>query len=180
MAAALETASPSAVTPPRQRSTPPRNAAPHDDWTARVPGVFTGVLAVLAVMCAAAAISEAVFFRSQPLRELIDDVLVPAPANLGYAAFVGVLAASVARRKQIALAALFTYFGVQVVFDLGLLTFARADRPACSTGSAGRRGGSPARPALNLAISIGVADRAVAGARPSSTRRCSAPACGRR
>ena len=60
---------------------------------------------MLAVICAAAAISEAVFFRSQPLRELIDDVLVPAPANLGYAAFVGVLAASVSRRKQLALAA---------------------------------------------------------------------------
>jgi lysyl-tRNA synthetase class 2 len=91
------------------------------DWTERVPTIFSAVLATVAVICAAAAISAAVFSRSQPYREVIDDVLVPAPANLAYAAFIGVLAASVARRKRLALGVLVVYFALQVVFDLGLL-----------------------------------------------------------
>ncbi len=98
------------------------------DWTARVPTFFSAMLAALAVLCALAAISLAVFSRSQPFREVIDDVLVPAPANLGYAAFVGVLAASVARRKRLALGVLLTYFAVQVVADLGFLTLISTTR----------------------------------------------------
>lgn len=96
-------------------------------WTSRVPTVFSTGLTVLAVLCAIAAISEAAFMRSQPIREVIDNLLIPAPANLGYAAFVGVLAASVARRKRIALGALFIYFGLQVIADLGLLAVLSAN-----------------------------------------------------
>jgi lysyl-tRNA synthetase class 2 len=91
---------------------PPRRS----DWTARVPAVGSTILAVLAVVCAVAAISLAFLSRSQPIRDVI-----PAPANLGYAAFIGVLSASVARRKRIAWGVLITYFGLQVAFDIGLL-----------------------------------------------------------
>ncbi|HEY1485969.1 MAG TPA: bifunctional lysylphosphatidylglycerol synthetase/lysine--tRNA ligase LysX [Micromonosporaceae bacterium] len=99
---------PTGVAPGRSRS--------RLDWTARVPAVFGAVLAVLAVICAVAAISLAFFSRSQPIRDVI-----PAPANLGYAAFVGVLSASVTRRKRLAWGILITYFGLQVAFDIGLL-----------------------------------------------------------
>ncbi|HEY6596758.1 MAG TPA: lysine--tRNA ligase, partial [Asanoa sp.] len=97
-----------------------RPASPR--WTRHVPGFFARLLGLLAVLCAAAAISAALSVRSQPLRGFIDVVLVPAPANLGYAMFCAVLSAAVSRRKRIALVALFSYFGLQIVFDLGLLT----------------------------------------------------------
>jgi lysyl-tRNA synthetase class 2 len=122
-------------------------------WTLRVPTVFAGVLAALGVICAAAAVSLVFFTRSEPLREAINDVFVPAPANLGYAAFVGVLAASVARRKRIALAALFTFLGLQVVSDLGILTWIGATGRAF----AGLRRSPwwvPGATALNLAIAL--------------------------
>jgi lysyl-tRNA synthetase, class II len=97
-----------------------RPASPR--WTRHVPGFFARLLGLLAVLCAAAAISAALSVRSQPLRGFIDVVLVPAPANLGYAMFCAVLSAAVSRRKRIALVALFSYFGLQIAFDLGLLT----------------------------------------------------------
>jgi lysyl-tRNA synthetase class 2 len=90
-------------------------------WVARVPTVVSAVLAALAVLCALAAVSEVFFARSQPIREAIDDVLLPAPPNLGYAAVIGILAASVARRKRLALQLLYLYFGLQVAADLGIL-----------------------------------------------------------
>ncbi len=128
------------------------------DWTSRVPGFFAVGLAALAVLCALSAISLAVFARSQPFREAIDDVLVPAPANLAYAAFVGVLAASVSGRKRRALTVLFTYFGLQVVLDLGFLTLISTTR----LGAVGHVVENLRRPSwwipgatsLNLAISI--------------------------
>jgi lysyl-tRNA synthetase class 2 len=120
------------------------------DWTARVPPVFTAVLGTLAVLCALTAVSAAVFARSQPVREAIDDALIPAPANLGYAAFVGVLAAGVARRKRFVLGFLLAYFCLQVVADVGLLAL---------VGIAGRIPGLRRAPwwaapatAINLAI----------------------------
>ena len=83
--------------------------------------MFAIVLGVLTAVCAVAAVSEAAFARSEPVREAINDVLLPAPANLAYAAFVGILAVSVERRKRLAFKVLLIYFGIQVVADLGAL-----------------------------------------------------------
>src|SRR5215475_1434911 len=91
------------------------------DWTARVPTVFSVILGALSIVCALAAVSEAAFARSQPIREGINDVLLPAPPNLAYAAFVGILAASLARRKRLAYRVLLAYFAIQFVADLGVL-----------------------------------------------------------
>ena len=98
-----------------------RRSAQPAGWTARVPSVFAAVLGVLAALCAVAAVSEAAFARSQPIREGINDVFLPAPANLAYAAFVGILAVSVERRKRLAFKVLLIYFGIQIVSDLGAL-----------------------------------------------------------
>ncbi|MCW2642368.1 MAG: lysine--tRNA ligase [Dactylosporangium sp.] len=90
------------------------------DWRERVPPLFAGVLAVLAVLCAVAAVSAAFQHRAQWVRVAVDELLVPAPANLGYAAVVGVLAVAVAHRKRVAFWMLVVGFGLQVAADLAL------------------------------------------------------------
>jgi lysyl-tRNA synthetase class 2 len=82
--------------------------------------VLAGALTVLAVLCAVAAISAAFYHRTQWARVAVDEMLAPAPANLGYAAFVGVLAAGVARRKRVAFWMLVVGFSLQFVSDLAL------------------------------------------------------------
>jgi lysyl-tRNA synthetase class 2 len=89
-------------------------------WRERVPSVLAGALTVLAVLCAVAAISAAFYHRTQWARVAVDEMLAPAPANLGYAAFVGVLAAGVARRKRVAFWMLVVGFSLQFVSDLAL------------------------------------------------------------
>jgi lysyl-tRNA synthetase class 2 len=103
--------------------TDPRRPRPagRGGWQEKVPSVFSAVLTGLAVLCAFAAVSAAFYHRVQWARVTVDNLLLPAPANLGYAAFVGVLAAGVARRKRVAYWMLVIYFGLQLVIDLGLL-----------------------------------------------------------
>ena len=86
-------------------------------WRAKVPTVMSGVLGTLAVICAAAAVSQVFFHRMQHIRVVIDQLLLPAPANVAYAAFVGVLAVGVARRKRVAYWILVGYFVLQLAFD---------------------------------------------------------------
>ncbi len=92
-------------------------------WQARVPKIFAGVLTGLAIFCAATAVSAAFVSRTQWVRIAIDDLLVPAPPNLGYAAFVGVLAAGVANRKRVAYWMLMVYFGLQLLADLAVVVY---------------------------------------------------------
>jgi lysyl-tRNA synthetase class 2 len=87
-------------------------------WRARVPSVFAGILGVLAVLCAVSAVSLAFSVRAQPFRMTIDNLLLPAPANLAYAALVAVLAAAVSRRKRVGYVFLVIYFALQLVVDL--------------------------------------------------------------
>lgn len=86
-------------------------------WRARIPAISAGVLTANALLCAVAAISEAFEFRSQPIRHIIDVLLLPASANLGYAALIGVLAASLKRRKRVAYWFLVIFFGLQLCYD---------------------------------------------------------------
>jgi lysyl-tRNA synthetase class 2 len=104
---------------------PAQPARPHDSdpgggWRARVPGVFAVGLTVLAVLCAVAAVSAAFYHRTQWVRITVDELLAPAPANLGYAAFVGVLAAGIARRKRVAFWMLLVGFSLNFVSDVAL------------------------------------------------------------
>ncbi|NJC86035.1 bifunctional lysylphosphatidylglycerol synthetase/lysine--tRNA ligase LysX [Planosporangium mesophilum] len=89
-------------------------------WQDWVPRVFAAALTVLAALCAVAAVSGAFHHRVQWVRVAVDELLVPAPANLGYAAFVGVLAVAVAHRKRVAFWMLVVGFGLQAVADLAL------------------------------------------------------------
>jgi lysyl-tRNA synthetase class 2 len=90
-------------------------------WQDRVPPVLAGTLTVLAALCAIAAVSAAFHHRVQWVRVTVDELLVPAPANVGYAAFVGVLAIAVAHRKRVAFWMLVVGFGLQAAADLALL-----------------------------------------------------------
>lgn len=76
--------------------------ATESDWTARVPPIVVVTLVCIAALCALAAVGAAFRSGMQPVRELTDLVLFPAPANLGYAAFLMVLAGALGRRKRIA------------------------------------------------------------------------------
>jgi lysyl-tRNA synthetase class 2 len=90
-------------------------------WRERVPSVVAVALWALAVTCTIAAVSAATFHhRVQWVRVAIDELLVPAPANLAYAVFVAVLAAGIARRKRIAFWILLVGFSLQFLADLVL------------------------------------------------------------
>src|SRR2546423_14068787 len=69
-------------------------------WRARIPTVFAATLSVLAVLCAVAAVSEALHQRTQPVRMVVNVLVLPAPANLRYAALVAGLARGVSPRQR--------------------------------------------------------------------------------
>src|SRR5690348_13016086 len=94
---------------------------PRASQTSRVPGVFAVVLLCLSVLCAWAAISLSFGARLHPLRVSVDALLVPAPANLGYAAFLLILATGVHNRKRVAYWMLVAYFVIQLAADVFLL-----------------------------------------------------------
>ena len=100
---------------------PGTDPARQGGWRARIPTVFAATLTVLAVLCAVAAVSEALNQRTQPVRMIVNVLVLPAPANLGYAALVAVLAGGVSRRKRVAYVFLLIYFGLQVAYDVLLL-----------------------------------------------------------
>ncbi|GIH03569.1 lysylphosphatidylglycerol biosynthesis bifunctional protein LysX [Rhizocola hellebori] len=96
------------------------------DWPERVPTMFAVLLTVVAALCALAALHFGM--GQQPIRRIINAVVVPAPANLAYAAFVALLAAATARRKRVAWWIMMVYFGLQLMADLlgvALLVFLR-------------------------------------------------------
>ena len=101
-------------------ATPDVTRPPAGGWRSRVPRVLSIALTVLAVLCAAAAVGGAVYHRTQWARIVVDELFAPAPANLGYAAFIGVLAAGVARRKRITFWMLLVGFSLQFLADLAL------------------------------------------------------------
>ncbi|MCI4062447.1 phosphatidylglycerol lysyltransferase domain-containing protein [Micromonospora sp. R77] len=82
------------------------------DWRGQVPRTFATLLWVIAVVCALAALSSVVRTDIQPVRTAIDALLLPAPANLAYAVFIGTLASAVLRRKRLAYRVLVGYFSL--------------------------------------------------------------------
>jgi lysyl-tRNA synthetase, class II len=116
----------------RMTEVEPRREHParRDGWRARVPTVFATVLTLLGTLCAVAAVSEALNQRTQPVRMLVDALVLPAPANLGYAALVAVLAAGVSRRKRVAHVFLVICFSLQLGFDVFWLALTSQMQPA--------------------------------------------------
>lgn len=106
---------------PAQPDAPAENRGAASGWRQRVPGGTAFALVVMAVVCAYSAVGLAIFGRMQPFRELINDLLFPAPPNLAYGAFLGVLAAALARRKSIAHRVLLVILIWQVLGDLLVL-----------------------------------------------------------
>ena len=96
-------------------------------WTARVPRIVVVTLVGIAALCALAAVGAAFRSGMQPVRETIDLVLFPAPANLGYAAFLLVLAGALGRRKRIAYWILLLVLGLQLVLSVAVLLIVLAD-----------------------------------------------------
>ncbi|MEU5938828.1 bifunctional lysylphosphatidylglycerol synthetase/lysine--tRNA ligase LysX [Micromonospora sp. NPDC047548] len=88
---------------------------PGRDWRRQVPRVFATLLWFIAAVCALAALSSALRADIQPIRTAIDTLLLPAPANLAYAVFIGTLAAAVLRRKRLAYRVLVVYFTLSLV-----------------------------------------------------------------
>ena len=82
--------------------------------------MFAALLWFIAAICALAAVSSAANAEFQPIRTTIDTLLVPAPANLAYAVFLGTLAAAVLRRKRLAYWVLVVYFILSLI--VGVLT----------------------------------------------------------
>ncbi|WP_309236920.1 bifunctional lysylphosphatidylglycerol synthetase/lysine--tRNA ligase LysX [Micromonospora sp. S-DT3-3-22] len=111
----------SRVTPPSPVRRPGHPARPPErDWRRQVPRMFAALLWFIAAICALAAVSSAANAEFQPIRTMIDTLLVPAPANLAYAVFLGTLAAAVLRRKRLAYWVLVVYFILSLV--VGVLT----------------------------------------------------------
>ncbi|MEU0560679.1 bifunctional lysylphosphatidylglycerol synthetase/lysine--tRNA ligase LysX [Dactylosporangium sp. NPDC006015] len=88
---------------------------------ARLPDWFAGGLLAVAVLCAVAAVSAALGSRVHPVRVTVDALLLPAPANLGYAAILATLAAAVHNRKRVIYWILALFLGAQLLFDVFVL-----------------------------------------------------------
>ncbi len=88
---------------------------------------FAVFLTLVAILCAVTSLRFG--HGAQPVRRFIDDLVVPAPPNLAYAAFVGLLAAATARRKRIAWWIMLAYFGLQLLADV-ILIIAEPDATA--------------------------------------------------
>ncbi|MFF5175526.1 bifunctional lysylphosphatidylglycerol synthetase/lysine--tRNA ligase LysX [Micromonospora sp. NPDC000089] len=122
---------------------------PAPDWRRQVPRAFATLLWAIAVICGLAALSSAVRAEFQPVRTTIDTLLLPAPANLAYAVFLGTLASAVLRRKRLAYWVLVVYFTLSLVVGAlaaVLLVTVGAER---LTDDAGRR-------IFNLIETVGV------------------------
>ncbi|GAA3210837.1 bifunctional lysylphosphatidylglycerol synthetase/lysine--tRNA ligase LysX [Dactylosporangium siamense] len=87
----------------------------------RLPDWLAGGLLAVAALCAVAAVSAALGSRVHPVRVSVDALLLPAPANLGYAAILATLAAAVHNRKHVIYWVLVGFLGLQCLFDVFVL-----------------------------------------------------------
>ena len=87
----------------------------------RLPDWLAGGLLAVAALCAVAAVSAALGSRVHPVRVTVDALLMPAPANLGYAAILATLAAAVHNRKRVIFWVLLVFLGLQGIFDVSVL-----------------------------------------------------------
>ncbi len=128
----VSTVTPDRVPEPRQRAAGqrPGRALRGSGWRSQVPRITSIALGVLAVVCAVAAVSEVFSYHFQPVRAVINELIVAAPANLGYAALVAVLALAVAARKRLAWRVLVAYFVLQALIDGGVFTIITVFPPA--------------------------------------------------
>ncbi|GAA1984364.1 bifunctional lysylphosphatidylglycerol synthetase/lysine--tRNA ligase LysX [Nocardiopsis rhodophaea] len=98
---------------------------------AAIPGILATVLTLIAVLCALRALSLPLRTRTEGIAEFIEVILVPAPPNLAYAVFLGLLAGALASRKKVAYRIALIYLALIVVLDylvlVGLLLTGMTD-----------------------------------------------------
>lgn len=84
-------------------------------WRRYVPRIFGTIMWIVAIVSGISAIGR--IFRSdvQPIRETIDALIIPAPANIAYAVFLAALATATLRRKRVAWWVLTIYFALSVL-----------------------------------------------------------------
>lgn len=97
------------------------SSGPEAGRRGQVPRIAASALAVIAVLCALAAVGAVFSDEVQPAREFVDMVLFPAPANLGYAAFLLVMSGALHRRKRVAYWILLLVLGLQLLLSLLVL-----------------------------------------------------------
>ena len=114
------------ITPKVEQAAPAVTSAASKGWRRFVPRVFGTILWIVAIICALAAIGRAFRSGMQPIRQTLDVLLIPAPANLAYAVFLAMLAAATLSRKRVAWWFLTVYFIISAVVGAALasvLTF---------------------------------------------------------
>ena len=114
------------ITPKVEQTAPAVTTAASKGWRRFVPRIFGTILWLVAIICALAAIGRAFRSGMQPIRQTLDVLLVPAPANLAYAVFLAMLATATLSRKRVAWWFLTVYFILSAVvgaFLASILTF---------------------------------------------------------
>ena len=114
------------ITPKVEQAAPAVTPAASKGWRRFVPRIFGTILWLVAIICALAAIGRAFRSGMQPIRQTLDVLLVPAPANLAYAVFLAMLATATLSRKRVAWWFLTVYFVISAVVGAALasaLTF---------------------------------------------------------
>jgi lysyl-tRNA synthetase class 2 len=97
-----------------------------------VPRIFATLLAFVALLSALGALGGALGRGAMRVRELLENVLLLTPLNLGYAAALAVLAGATARRKRVAfwvLVAYFSFLFFVVLLVFGIAVSGVADEP---------------------------------------------------
>jgi lysyl-tRNA synthetase class 2 len=72
-----------------------------EPWLGRVPGWLATLFAVIAWICIALALVPLLRARSEPVRAAAEYLAIPIRPNLAYAAFLGLIAASLRRRTRL-------------------------------------------------------------------------------
>jgi lysyl-tRNA synthetase, class II len=114
------------ITPRIHEATQTHVPAANKGWRRFVPKTFGVILWLIAIICALAAIGRAFRSGMQPIRQTLDVLLIPAPANLAYAVFLAMLATATLRRKRVAWWFLTVYFVLSAVVGAlltSILTF---------------------------------------------------------
>ena len=86
-------------------------------WGRYVPRIFGMIMWIVAIVSGIAAIGHIFRTGIQPVRETIDALVIPAPANIAYAVFLAVLATATLRRKRVAWWLLTIYFSLSVLIN---------------------------------------------------------------
>ncbi len=102
--------------------------APDSRWLrlrSHVPSLLARAFVVVAALCLLGAIVSTWRPQLQRFGLIVETLFIPASANVGYVAFLAVLAGALARRKRIAFVLVAVFFTLDILSDVVLLLIAR-------------------------------------------------------